>query len=227
VTKSEPKHDACIGTEELGELSESKQDSRWQHVESCARCRALWLEYAAFLAGDEAPGAQPEIADAALHATLREAVQKRRAAPRPAWRRIVQLLLPRPAWMVPAAAALVTLLLIYGPGEESAVRSGILRGDSSPEFAASAHIEPGVPAMLRFTWSVVAGADAYDVVFLSVDLEEVARHTAGPETSLQLALARVPHDNSGLLWRVQAYRRGDPLQSSRVAPLPLPGPARD
>ncbi|UCE01811.1 MAG: CHAT domain-containing protein [Candidatus Latescibacterota bacterium] len=132
----------------------------------------------------------------------------------------------RPAWMVPAAAALVALLLIYGPGEESAVRSGILRGDSATEFAASAQLEPGVPAT-RFTWSAVGGADAYDVVLLSVDLEEVARHPAGTETSLQLAFDRVRHDNSGLLWRVQAYRRGDALRNSRIAPLPLPAPARD
>ena len=41
----------------------------------------------------------------------------------------------RPAWMVPAAAALVILFLVYGPGEEPAVRSGILRGDPGDEPA--------------------------------------------------------------------------------------------
>ena len=78
---------------------------------------------------------------------------------------------------------------------------------------------------MRLSWTPVAEADAYAVVFLSGDLAEIARVSGLPGPELVLAPGSLPaglRPGAEVLWRVIATRGPDELAQSPTALLTIP-----
>lgn len=135
-----------------------------------------------------------------------------------------------PAWR--PAFALAALLVVAGGVwmfRASTREPAILRGPraGAPEGGIESSRQPmRLPGgALELEWQALPGATRYTIVFLSADLDEIARIPNLTETRCVLDPARLP---SGLdkgeqvLWHVVGMRDGDEIGRSRTLPLTLP-----
>lgn len=205
----------CIPLEELAQVADlPANDSRRRHLDTCARCRAAWLQYADFLAPGPGFESDRERAAAALDATIAAlgAPPRRRRA---AW----PLLVP-----MAAAAALAVLLLdarepaLPPVGAPAAIRgtaaSGAIRLDAPLA-------RPDGSVMLR--WSSLPGAVAYRVRVLASSGVVVWESAEIPDTSLVLGPDALPGGTT-LAWRVAARTVGGDEALSVPADLVTGGP---
>ncbi len=114
-----------------------------------------------------------------------------------------------------AIVAASAWLLARGPSER------LERGATRPANAAVVRAFDGG---WRVTWPAVAGADAYDVVFLSADLRELARVRDVRDTQLTLHRDALPAGivpGTPLLVEVDARNGGQLLQLTDPTPVTL------
>jgi hypothetical protein len=190
-------------------------DARRDHVDDCARCRARLAAYAAFMAADDAADdAGADRAERRLSAFLRAEIRGEPTAtptgPFP--------LLRFATGALALAAVLVLLVVVprFSTGPETPGVAPLLRGDEAADPLAP-RVAWGENGISVLSWTALEGADDYVVVLFDAALQETARfHTQG-RTFWSLVPTRAA--SPPLLWRVDAYARGDPLASSRTCAL--------
>lgn len=231
------------GLEEILRLDPA--DPRRAALEECPRCQARLLLFRSFLE----PGGQPAGADLqdarrrlsrALAAEFRPSATSRNEARRsrfspPSW------LGWRPALGLATAMAVVALVLYFraGPpvphigalsptGSGNAVR---LRAEpSGPRSPAEIGpvllpVQAGANGSLVLRWTRVPKADAYVVLFHAMNLTEILRLEAGPDTSLAIppaTAARLGARGENVLWSVSARAEGDEIAASAPAAIRIP-----
>ncbi len=222
----------CFNEDEIADvLALDEGDPRKQHLETCAKCRALALVYLEFMqdrsipAGSDPAGAnrrlQSAFIDAQASGSASRDLSKARATARsgPPWERFISwlpLTLRRPA-LAAAAVVLLASAAYVGIGPRLAgERPGALRGTPSPpEGSASSawllpvEADPSGHPLLR--WRRVPGADAYEVRLFGADLSDFAR--LGPLSDTLLVLRpgvlppeAAPRGTAG--WQVVALQGG-------------------
>jgi hypothetical protein len=221
----------CIPIEELARVRDLPAGSpEREHADRCPRCRAALLALAEFERADES---LPEEAGAArAHARL-DAVIESLVTPEPAtaapatapprregpgW--LARLLAP-PAmrWAAGVAALAIVAAGAWYSGRGPADR--LERGEGRAAGAVSVRAS-GDDWMLA--WTAVEGADAYDVVFLSVDLRELSRVTDVREPRLALSRGSLPAGVAPgvpLLVEVDARQGGEVLSISPPSAIEL------
>jgi hypothetical protein len=132
----------------------------------------------------------------------------------------------RPAVAVAGTLAMVLLLLTLGDFGDQGPDRIVLReeaGEGAGVGLESPQILTG--GRICLTWQPAAGADAYQVILLGHELDELARLEAGAATSLTFLPSDVPDlpgSGSAILWRVAAMRAGDEIARSPVQSMRLP-----
>jgi hypothetical protein len=133
----------------------------------------------------------------------------------------------RPALAVSIAVVAVSVVYIATSSHFRGREATHLRGSRPGDPGAAAGPVPEIVEIareadgaLRVRWHAVAAADGYRVTLFSADLEVVARHEAGRDTSLTLS----PRDAQGGLSRalyaqVAALRDGEEAATSSMFPL--------
>lgn len=189
----------CIPIEELARVRDLPEGAPERaHAESCPRCRAALLALAEFeREGEPLPaeaGAGRALArlEGVIDSLTGE--EPRRSAPAaavprregPGW--LARLFAPPAMRFAGAFAALAIVaasawLLARGPAER--LERGAARASNTALVRAT-------EAGWHVSWPAVAGADAYDVVFLSTDLREVARVGDVHENHLTLERGALP-----------------------------------
>jgi hypothetical protein len=238
----------CVNVEELEAVRALPAgDSRRLDVETCPRCRAMLNAYVEFLEDRSIPaGVDHERAAMRLAQAFERALLESLATPlersthanarRPervptarAW--WMPLLGARAGWAV--AAVLVIALGFYAGARWRAPMTGaedVLRATPDSLMSAQRRVpllqEPRpTPSGIELHWTTVAGADAYRVVFLNADLEEIASAGPGPDTTFVLVAGSLP---SGLAagraygWEVEALQGGFSLSRSTTSVVNVP-----
>lgn len=220
----------CIPVVELARVRDLPADAPERvHAESCPRCRAALLAVAEFERADEALPAEAGAAraharlDSVIESltTAEPAVTAPVAAPRregPGW--LARLLTP-PVYRFAAGFAVVAIVSAASWFASRGPAERLERGGTGTVAAATVHAADG-GWLLR--WPAVEGADAYDVVFLAVDLREVARVANVRETLLALKRGELPAGvapGMPLLVEIDARSGGTILEVSAPAAIEL------
>ncbi|UCE03512.1 MAG: hypothetical protein JSW67_04795 [Candidatus Latescibacterota bacterium] len=135
--------------------------------------------------------------------------------------------LTRRPWLVPLLLLLLlTLLALLDPREP---RTPFLTTRPVSALDVLGSIEPNpenpVESVLRVQWNTFLDANAYEVRFFSLDMQEVSRHPAGTENTVMLDLQQVWKPVAparAILWRVVALRDGEDVAASSLQTLRLP-----
>lgn len=230
-------------------------DPRVRDVESRPRVRARLRAYRDFMAPGELPGnARVAEAEAALRTVLEREIGTPLVgdeASGPSGERIGSAPPvgrgPRPAgsgprgWfraMLPGgmrnAFAVAALIVVAGAAwlvidARRDDRAPVMRGDD-PAMSEEALATKPVPEVLadglvRLEWAPSPEADGYAVVFLSADLEEIARVPGLEQTHLDLVPGAAPaglQSGRQVLWRAVAMRGSDEVARSRARPITVP-----
>lgn len=189
----------CIPIEQLARVRDLPEGAPERaHAESCPRCRAALLALAEFeregvpLPAEAGAGRAHARLDAVIDSLTGEEPGRAApatAAPRgegPGW--LARLFAPPTMRFAGAFAALAIVaasawLLARPPAER------LERGAAQ---AANSATVRAIDAGWHVSWPAVEGADAYDVVFLSADLREVARVRDVRENHLTLERSALP-----------------------------------
>jgi hypothetical protein len=127
----------------------------------------------------------------------------------------------RLAYAAAAIAVLGIALLLPRQRPESAIpQVPVLRG-GAPGAAFTVARAALDPAGLSIAWAAWPGADAYQLVFYTSDLREVARRAAVADTALTVPRDALPASGADgvLLVRVLALHGGDVITESHVVSL--------
>ena len=209
----------CLSVEEIARLGTADaRDPQRRHVDSCARCAALAVEYAEFVRAQ--PGEGADVGDAARHlsAFVAERIVREPASAatqRPPRRRF-DLSYRRLLLMAASAAAAVVLVVVVARWQSTPdeVR---LRGEG-----VALQLEPytvAVDGTVVLSWSAVPGADGYRVQILGADLSERAVLAPAVGTTAVLSPAILALERGTYYWEVTALAAGDAIVSSAPAPL--------
>lgn len=222
----------CMPIENLVELiTLDPDDPRRAHLDACPRCRARLAAFRSFLEMHPLPeGARPADARKRLSRAIRQETsisQRSRSRPGP-WSFLE--ILRRPRWqaaagLVVATGAVVLLLQLTERREEQPILLRGAEGTESVEGSVPAHSVQADGAV-ELRWPSMADADEYQILIAGLDLEEILRVEAGPETQILLAAETVRdlgRPGSVVFWRVSALRGGDRIALSPPATLTLPG----
>ncbi|MFQ5512437.1 MAG: hypothetical protein ACE5EO_11385 [Candidatus Krumholzibacteriia bacterium] len=215
----------CVDIEALAEvLARPGSDPKRRHLDECARCSALVLQYQAFLEAGAIAGSDPAEADARLRAFVQSVVPSA-GPPQPSPPRrflsAVRAGMLRPAWVAAALVVVIAGTMWWRPWVEpqrvlrTAPRSsGIIALDAP---------QPVDEGGVRLSWQGVEGADAYQVRLYGADLAEIARLDPVSDTTLVVPRSALPDGRpTTLIWRVLALSEGDEIIASRPAFLELP-----
>jgi hypothetical protein len=228
----------CIPVEQLGRVAALPAgDPEREHFDSCARCRSLLVMLAEF----ESPtlarsGARFSDADAHLREAIAELVHEgepdpvpnaearaSRSRTRDSWLSRLLPAWPRPAYALAALAvvALAGTLLVRTTVREPRMRDA--SPGAAPAFAANPVRQVADGAAL--SWTPVAGADRYRVVFLDATLAEVASLDAGAATTLVLRADALPAalaHGASVAWQVEAFAGADLRAKTPARALVVP-----
>lgn len=201
-------------------------DPRREHAESCAKCRARWLDYQSFVRDEELPAeAGVEEARAALRAVIRREFATRSGAPP---RRVAFPGLPLASasrWLAAAAAVIVVAAAGWwlAAREPGRVLRGSSGGSAAPLALLAADWSEDSVAVLR--WRSHPRADAYEIRLYGADLDERARIAARGDTLLRVRPTEIPPTlwaEGELAWRVVALRGGAEVGRSALGTLRVP-----
>lgn len=220
--------DRCFEPAEYEDLVDLEPgDPRCEHLARCPICRARLAAFRAFLEKRPAAGSRPGEAEAALEKFVREtAGQGGNERSAVSGRRLLRLpvfSLRRVAATALAGAAIVALVLIWWPARhQSGEPSGLLRRETqsataTPTLISTSIRRPDGGIVLR--WQRFSDANEYRVQLFNTRLEEIARFSAGPETTLVLMPEQLAAPSGQLLWRVQALQEGTEVAHSQPAAL--------
>jgi hypothetical protein len=140
---------------------------------------------------------------------------------RPSWWRWALTPQGRLAYAAAAIAVLGIALLLPRQRPESAIpQVPVLRG-GAPGAAFTVARAALDPAGLAIAWPAWPGADAYQLVFYTSDLREVARRAAVTDTAIVVPRDALPAAEADgvLLVRVLALHGGDVITESHVVTL--------
>jgi hypothetical protein len=210
----------CPDIEEIARLllGAAGDDTR-RHVDACARCSALALQYAAFLRAAPAEGADVADAEQRLAAFIADRIE---AAPssarekRPVPRRWFDLA-PRRGFMLAAAAVAVVVTALVVMRGAFAPDDMILRGSAVgtqlPTYTVAAN------GSIPLVWEPVVGADSYRITILGENLDELTE--IGPITGNVYEFKPAEHaiGVGRYFWEVTALASGDSVGSAGPAPL--------
>jgi hypothetical protein len=221
----------CPPIESFAELASLRPDNPHRlHMESCPRCRARMAAFTAFMEIHPLPeGAWLEDARQRLTASIRRESEVRNRAGRSTSSPFSWFRAGRPVWR--PALGLATLLLVAG----FFLRAGLHRDvDTAPIMrdtvgpAATGGplaVERESGGGIRFLWHPVPSAETYTILIYSTDLVEIARISAGADTTVYLPpdrLAILGAPSSPVFWRIAALQHGDEVSLSPPATLRLP-----
>jgi hypothetical protein len=130
----------------------------------------------------------------------------------------------RPAFAIGALVVVVGALWLTRSGFRT--EEPVLRGNEpgSPAELASVTVTRG-DGSLRLEWLAATGATTYTLVFLSPDLNEIARVPDLHDTRYELRPGVLPAgltSGASVLWRVEALSGSDVLSRSRTTAITLP-----
>lgn len=216
----------CLSGEDLGAVLEmDPRDPVRVACEACPRCDSLLRALRDFLADDVAiERADRDAADHALGAWIHRLSESETSRP-PKSRSVTRRMrLGRVGgWVLAAAAVIGGVMVALPSGEQLADPSGRVRGGSPDPIGFTVQVvDPPGGGPRRIEWSDTPGADAYRVEFFSAALDTVAVVATGTDTGLNLDpdLLGVASDQTGLYFRVRAFRAGDSLAASSLLELP-------
>jgi len=140
-----------------------------------------------------------------------------------------QLKLVRPNRLKPllafAAVGLATAGLVWSLGSLRGDKA-VLRGHADQgSWSADARATPLDARRTRLTWKAAPGATSYTVVFLSSDLNELARVEAIAPANYVVDHDALPPGlapGQSVLWRVSAYGGADEIGRSPTSPVTVP-----
>lgn len=220
----------CIDESQLYrllELAEDHPDRR--EANSCARCRTLLIQYAAFKAGHVPDEAGYEKVEGAL-ARFKESLLSAALRPKPpavskpfSFRSFFRGTRAGLAWGAVAVAAIVFAAVItWAPWSE---REIVLRGESPdqeprielPELSLN---ESGTVSLY---WPRVRDADTYRVTVYKVDFVQVFSKTTA-DTQYVLNIRDITGEvgtDDVLQWQIEALRGGEVLERSRLGVIRL------
>ncbi len=225
----------CFNPDDLGELlTLPPTDARLSHLDDCPACRTMLASYRKFLDDSANPSGCDRI-DAGIRLdsfireqilggapTVTEAEPQRRVF----FASILRSLRSPIVRPVLAVGSLLAIALLswdrFDPGQRNQPPD-LLRGeedrtaDSFTSMSAARHAD----GSFQLTWSVVEGAEVYQVLILSATLDELTRIGVQGETSLRLPAEQIPRSErpAPLFWQVVALRDGQRLDQSRIAAL--------
>jgi len=163
---------------------------------------------------------RPEIAASGTSARDARRVEPQRGS----WREALAALFMRPAARAGLVFAVVAIVGVSGWWLAShAPREPVMRGPGESGFRLEA--PRATSGAIALSWSAAPGADAYRVIVLGPDLEEVARIDAGASTRAELRRDMLPADlppGAALSVEVAALRLGDVIATTSTRPIPLP-----
>jgi hypothetical protein len=234
----------CFRIEEMEVLSRlGSDDARLDHLRSCPKCRALLASYRAFSEPRAVPqGTNLGDARARLQVFLsREiagvdgAILGTRPPEGTADGGLLSFfagLIRRP--LRPALALLAIAVLLAGVSRVvdfglSGDQEIVLRGGTDPNGQPALVLETPVPledGRVRLSWSAIANAEGYRVIFFSVGLTECGRVDVGRVAEVEIDPADVPCLTAGsgpVFYRVVALRQNEPSTASPPRAFPLDG----
>lgn len=233
----------CPDEAALGEILDlPAHDPRRQHVEECPRCRSLVLAHGLFEEppqdGDAERAADQVTArlDAFREDMIGPAVARKTSGPaaepplarsaggRPWWWRRLFAAPLRPAWAL-AAVTVVSVIVVVGIRQSRRPGEILVRGtlDRAMGLVAPEILADGA---VRLVWRAAAEpVDGYELVLFSPRLEPLERIPSGPDTSLTLAIERLPapyRAGEPLFYRVDALVGRDVVAQSQTGSLQKP-----
>ena len=198
----------CLSIEELERVRAlAADDPRRLHAETCPRCASLLAGLQLFNDPSE-PAAGAKLEDAERH--LAEILDPRRLPAHRHRRR------PRRQWFLLAGAAAVVLLALGVPRHTAVAPSPpVLRGEgqmpASLPHGTALWKEDGA---LTLSWPPFSGGDHVEVVFLALDLHEVARISANEGNQLVLNRIDLPSllkEGEAVLWSAVSMKDGEEI----------------
>jgi hypothetical protein len=135
--------------------------------------------------------------------------------------------LSRRPWILPAG--ILVFLAAASILDRRPQAGRIQPADTEAPLGVLVAIEPDpdqpIRSVIRFQWNSVPGADRYEVLLYSLDMQEVGRHPAGRQNSIVLDLQEAWEPVAparALLWRVVALAGDKEIGSSSLQTLRLP-----
>lgn len=211
----------CLTIEEIARLATADaNDPGRRHLDSCARCAALEVQYAEFLRAEPAAGADVRDAGLRLSAFIDERIERGpvvAAATRRPPRRWFDFSSPRSTLVLAASAAVVVVLALTVARRDLAPDDMILRGSAQEnQLPAYTVAERG---SIPLIWAPIDGADSYRIAILGEDLVEVMRIGPVGENSFVFAPAEHSLPAGRYFWEIVALGDGDELATAGPAPL--------
>jgi hypothetical protein len=235
--------DPCPRVADLLELvgrpaQDLEQDWRWNHAQTCPRCRSLLAAYASFAAresGEKVPGesgAVPRLNLFLQRRILGARPDPTRAGATSQARGRFRLFSRWPRLLVPAfgaAAILIGAFLLVRDDLPAVLHTSALR--EGPGRSATENVTALPPRVLdgggiALRWRRIPSAEAYRVRLLDAGLEKVLDLSAGPDTLLVLEQSLLAKQASAVFWQVEALSQGDRIGDSAPARLPREGNRR-
>jgi hypothetical protein len=215
----------CLSIDEIARLADADADAGdpgRRHIDTCARCAALAVEYTEFLRARPGMGADVGDARRRLQAFITERIERDpvAAATRRPPRRWFELS-PRRSLLL--AASVAAAVLVFAVARWQPAPDAVhLRGATDESLMLGAHTVAANKSVV-LSWEAVAGADGYRLTILGPDLSErvVAPVTA---TSLEFVPARFALEPGAYYWEITALAQGDAIASSTPVPLHVVGP---
>ncbi len=210
----------CLSIEEIAGLETADAgDPGRAHVERCARCAALALEYAEFVRGR--PDAGSDVGDAGqrLAAFIAERIERdpiETSGTRRLPRRWFELS-PRRGLAYAAAAALVLIAAVTVIRTQLAPEQMVLRGAGDGDQLATYTV--AADGSIPLIWAPVDGADAYRITILGEDLVELTAIGPVGENTFVFAPAEHALPAGRYFWEITALVGGDPVATVGPAPL--------
>ncbi len=208
-------------------------DPQRKHVDQCARCRALWKSYRAFITANELPAeARATEADQKLSAFLVREIGESDDQP------ILAVHPPQdrtgqrwwmPIRLTPTTGLLAAAVLVVAIGlgsflfqNDGQLNQTLQRGDrTSPT-----RIYPAGTAVvsdtgdMTLTWSEMTGAISYQVVLFDADLVEFQRLEPVPGITMILAAEVLAKQANPVFWTVVGLVDNRELARTRTSALP-------
>ncbi len=215
----------CIDVEKIGEVVDLPEDHpRRRHAQTCPRCRSLVESYLEFMKAEHVEGSGLEKARGVLDARLRqnaerwEATRTSSLSREPWWRGFLK---PAPL-LAGMAAAIAAVIVVTSRAPEREV----LRDDatqSQPFALNDARVDAS--GAIHLSWTVMPGADGYQVRIYGPDLSEILRLPETRETSAVVDRTALPDHlpaTLDLTWRVYALSGGDEIEVSAPGSIRAP-----
>lgn len=192
-------------------------------VEACPRCGARFLEFRAFLRGDDVPGANPVEAEERLSSLVDAHAPELLGQPRrdgDGWWARVRRGLSTPRVVVPALALMAIIVVGVWRWQPWVDRSLEVRSTAVERGSITLiSVEEGDDGGVSVTWAPVPSADSYAVRLLGARFTEIRRIGPVTTTDIRIEPADLPSDKP-LYWQVVALQGGDEIASSPIRELP-------